>query len=90
MQNAQFLNSVGLILGMLAVLLIFIWGPPQPNLEEGVGVALDTATSLKDGTRVSDLEEQNKRRRRRHWVMSSLGLALVFLGFAVQLWAVWA
>ena len=85
----QVLNTVGLSLGMLGVVLIFIWGPPQPNLEEEVGLALDPATVLTDGSRVSDIEKRQRRLRHRHQIMSSIGLALVFLGFAVQLLAVW-
>jgi hypothetical protein len=86
----QYLNTAGLALGMLGVLVIFIWGPPQPAFEDSVGVALDSATVLNDGTRVADIEEQNRRLRRRHRFMSSVGLVLVFFGFALQLWAIWA
>jgi hypothetical protein len=35
--TAQCLNTFGLILGMLRAVLIFIWGPPQSNFDEGVG-----------------------------------------------------
>ena len=37
--NPRLLNTVGLVLGMLGVLIIFIWGPPQPDFEEHVGLA---------------------------------------------------
>lgn len=89
MMLAQCLNTLGLSLGMLGVVLIFIWGPPQPSFEGGVPLIVSIGTVLRDGTRVADLEEDAKRRKRRHRVMSSLGLVLVFCGFAVQLWAVW-
>jgi hypothetical protein len=87
--TAQWLNTIGLVLGMSGVVLIFIWGPPQPDFDESVGIALETATVLADGTKVSDLEDAARRRKRRHRIISSIGLALVFLGFGVQLCAVW-
>jgi hypothetical protein len=74
---------------MLGVLLIFIWGPPQPSFDEGVGIELDSKTTLRDGRRVADLEEENKRLTRRHRFRSRVGLALIFFGFALQLWATW-
>lgn len=87
--TAQWLNTIGLVLGMAGVVLIFIWGPPQPDLNESVGIALETATVLADGTKVSDLEDVTRRRKRRHQIISSIGLVLVFCGFGVQLCAVW-
>ena len=78
MMLAQCLNTLGLSLGMLGVVLIFIWGPPQPSFEGGVPLIVSIGTVLRDGTRVADLEEDAKRRKRRHRVMSSLGLVLVF------------
>ena len=88
--NAQWLNTIGLVLAMLGVVLIFIWGPPQPDLEASVKLALDSGTVLADGTKVSDVENAARRRKCRHWIMSAVGLGLVFLGFGFQLWAVWA
>jgi hypothetical protein len=37
------LNALGLFLGMIGVLMIFIWGPPQPSFEGEV--LTPTATS---------------------------------------------
>ena len=74
---------------MLGVILIFIWGPPQPSFDEGIAVALDSGTVLRDGTKATDLEETALRQKRWHRAMSAIGLGFIFLGFAVQLWAVW-
>ena len=30
---ARLVNATGLVLGMIGVLMIFIWGPPQPSFE---------------------------------------------------------
>lgn len=75
--TAQWLNTVGLLLGMAGVVILFIWGPPRPDLDEGVKLSLDLGTVLRDGTRVSDMEEATKRLKRRHEIMSRIGLGLV-------------
>jgi hypothetical protein len=33
--TAQCLNTIGLALGMAGVVILFIWGPPQPDFIEG-------------------------------------------------------
>ena len=85
MLSAQTLNTVGLVLGMLGVALIFVWGPPQPQLEEGVGMGLEDGTPLGNGLTVAQHNAAVRRRRLRHTILSRVGLGLVFLGFLAQL-----
>ena len=87
MLTAKVLNTVGLILGMIGVALIFRWGPPQPTLEEGIGIGLEDGTPLPDGRTVAEHNAQVRGLRAKHDKMSKIGLSLVFLGFAAQLWA---
>jgi hypothetical protein len=87
--TSHVLNTLGLVLGMAGVLVIFRWGPPQPEFSESVGIGISPATVLKDGTKVADIIADARRLKDKHWKMSSLGLGLVFIGFAVQLVAVW-
>jgi hypothetical protein len=86
---AKLLNSLGLVLGMIGVVIIFIWGPPLPDFEESVGLGLSPGTVLADGTRISDIIADNSRRKRKHNFLSRFGLALILLGFAAQFAAVW-
>ncbi|QKC97269.1 hypothetical protein EB231_23235 [Mesorhizobium sp. NZP2298] len=86
---SDILNTIGLTMGMLGVVLIFIWGPPLPDFEESVGLALEDATVLADGTRISDIIDSNRRRKSRHKIISSIGLGLIFVGFGLQLAALW-
>jgi Adenylate and Guanylate cyclase catalytic domain len=65
------------------------WGPPQPDFIEGVGRRLQSSTVLKDGRKVFDIEEDVRRLKRRHKVMSRVGLGLIGVGFFAQLVAVW-
>jgi hypothetical protein len=87
--TAQWLNTVGLLLGIAGVVILFIWGPPQPNFEESVGRAIEPNTVLKDGRKVSDMIEATRRLKRRHQIMSRVGLGLIGVGFGAQLIAVW-
>ena len=79
------LNTIGLILGMIGVAMIFKWGPPQPSLEVGVSLGLTGATPLPDGRMVAQRDADIRALRSRHLLMSRTGLALIFVGFALQL-----
>jgi hypothetical protein len=85
----QWLNTVGLLLGIAGVVILFKWGPPQPDFDEAVGLGLDSGTVLANGKKVSDMEEDVRRLKRWHKFMSRIGLGLIGLGFAAQLAAVW-
>ena len=87
--TAQWLNTIGLALGMVGVVILFKWGPPQPDFDEGVGIGLELGTVLKDGRKVSDMIEATRRLKRRHQIMSRVGLGLIGVGFGAQLIAVW-
>lgn len=65
---------------MAGVVIIFIWGPPQPYLDMQ-GRSLLVMTSQDD--------EATKLLRGQYVIMSRVGLGLIGVGFAVQLVAVW-
>jgi len=86
----QLLNTIGLVFAMVGVLIIFRFGPPQPTLEPGVGLGLEDGTLLPNGRTVADHNRAVEKRRFLHSRTSKIGLGLVFLGFAFQLWATWS
>ena len=86
---AQWLNTIGLLLGMAGVLIIFRWGPPRPDFDQGVGLGLEDENLLPDGRTVAAFRKDQRRLKRRHDFMSRVGLGLIGLGFFVQLVAVW-
>jgi hypothetical protein len=90
--NAQWLNTIGLVLGMGGVVILFIWGPPQPDFDDSVtiGVSFTEDVVFADGTKPSDIAASVRKRRRVHQVMSRVGLSLIGIGFAAQLAAVWS
>ena len=89
--NTKAIATIGLILGMVGVLLLFIWGPPQPSFEQGVGLGLSDIDIVEfEGERIT-VGEKNKIVKRRytvHKVMSSIGLGFVFVGFSFQFVAI--
>ena len=90
MNNGKLLNTIGLLLGLVGVILIFIWGPPQPQLEEGIGIGLEDNTPIdENGKTVKQFNGETKNRRRRHNLLSRVGLGLIFIRFIFQLWGTW-
>jgi hypothetical protein len=87
--TAQWLNTIGLALGMVCVVILFIWGPPQPDFDEGVAIGLELDTVLKDGKTVVEKDADVRRLKRWHTVMSRIGLGLIGVGFFAQLIATW-
>lgn len=76
------LNTVGLMLGMIGVAVIFCYGPPQPNFEPHAPIAQELGTA-------SDHIDAVRRRTKQHRFWSSIGLILIFFGFLFQLIATW-
>jgi hypothetical protein len=90
MNSGKILNTIGLVLGLVGVIMIFIWGPPQPQLDEGIGLGLEDNTPIDDsGKTVREFNEEVRIKRRRHNLMSRVGLGLIFFGFIFQLWGTW-
>jgi hypothetical protein len=90
MNNGKLLNTIGLLLGLVGVIIIFIWGPPQPQLEEGITIGLEDNNIIdENGKTVKQFNEETKNRRRRHNILSRVGLGLIFIGFIFQLWGTW-
>lgn len=79
------LNSLGLILGMIGVAMIFVWGPPQPRMEEGVSIGLEDDNELTGGMTVREHDERVRRTRSKHHNLSRSGLVFIGLGFVFQL-----
>ncbi|WP_269540114.1 hypothetical protein [Cerasicoccus fimbriatus] len=71
------LNIIGLIFGIIGVVMIFIWGPPQPNLSPEVFIEADGSP------------DQNIEKRKEYELKSRAGLFFVLIGFFFQLVATW-
>jgi hypothetical protein len=88
--RTKIVNTIGLALGIVGVVFIFIWGPPQPQLEPGISIGLEDATPIDNsGKTVAEYNKEVQNRRRVHEVMSRLGLIFIMVGFGFQLWGTW-
>jgi hypothetical protein len=81
----RWLNAIGLSLGIVGVVFIWIWGPPQPSFERGVSMVLEDATPLPDGTTAAQYAAATEAKESRYRLMSRIGLGLILAGFALQL-----
>ncbi len=85
--EVQSLAALGLTLDLVGVGILFLYGPPQPVLEEGIGVGLEDGTPIDpDGKTVAEHKKEVRRRRWRFLTRSRFGLGLIFVGFALQLY----
>ena len=75
-------NTWGLILDMLGILIVFFWGPPQPIFKEGSFLLLSGAV-------YTDEDRKTRRKRKIYTIMSRIGLFLIFVGFGLQLLAIY-
>jgi hypothetical protein len=87
--KAQILNTIGLVLNIAGVIIVFIFGFPQPTHEEGISLGLGDANRLSDGRTVAEYNEQVRKTKFKYLCLSRFALGLVIIGFAFQLWATW-
>ena len=80
--------AAGLILNMIGVLIVFVFGFPQPDYDAGCSIiGLEGGTVIDDnGTTVDDKVEQDHIDKKWHKALSILGLVYLFAGFGFQLW----
>ena len=83
------LNTVGLMLNIFGVGILFCYGFPQPTHEESVCLAIGDATPLPEGGTVADHNKKVRKTKLKYRCLSMLALSLILLGFAFQVWATW-
>jgi len=80
--NSRLLNTIGLALGIIGVLFLFVWGPPQPSFERGVSLGIEDATPIdKTGKTVADHNREVEAKRKFYTTMADVGLCLIIVGF---------
>jgi len=75
----------GLCLNMLGTGMAFFVGFPQPSHEEGVALGAEDATPLPSGVTVAQHNARVRRRKRIYVGLSHAALALILVGFGLQL-----
>ena len=74
--SGKWLTSIGLVLDIIGVCILFKFGFPQPDLSEDIAIGAGT-------------DPNAARKRKFYQVISSLGLICLVGGFALQLWGTW-
>jgi len=70
------LNIIGLLFGMIGVIIIFFYGPPQPSF-----FPYDIITD-------DNIHQEILEMRIKYDLYSKIGLGLIFIGFLLQLFGV--
>jgi hypothetical protein len=76
------LNTIGLVLAITGVVLIFFYGPPMPDLRTEVHIVTEQGLPPAERAQVTE-------RLLKHQVYPKLGLGLILMGFLFQLGATW-
>jgi hypothetical protein len=63
MMPAHPLTVFGLILGIIGVLMIFKWGPPQPSFQEDVHLSIMPRTRMPNGRTAEEYGDNVRRQR---------------------------
>ncbi|MCW5650445.1 MAG: hypothetical protein KIS62_11925 [Ramlibacter sp.] len=78
-----------MVLNIIGVVLLFVFGFPQPTHDEGIGLGLEDATPLPNGKTVAEHDASVRERKRLYLICSNTALVLLLAGFGFQLWATW-
>lgn len=71
--EGRYLNIIGLLLGMIGVVIIFFYGPPQPSF-----FPYDIITD-------DNIHKEVLEMKGRYELCSKIGLGFIFIGFLLQL-----
>jgi len=85
----KWLSTLGLVFGIVGVILLFFWAPPQPSFERGASIGLEDNTTLPSGKTVAQSNVEIAANEARYRRISRIGLVLIGLSFAFQLAGVW-
>ena len=84
--EAKCLTTVGLVLDILGVVVVWFFGWPQPRLEPDVSLGLEDGTPIgSNGETVADHNRKIERKRVLYKRAAIVGLLLLLAGFGLQL-----
>jgi hypothetical protein len=74
------LNLLGLLFGIAGVVILFCYGPPQPDFSEGISLGIDSPQVAAHDAHIAAL-------RHTYLLWSRIGLGSILFGFVLQLLA---
>lgn len=90
MELQQVLNSIGLVLNIIGVVVLFFCGWPQPDFSGGGRRTVEDETVMPDGRTLAKHRAEAQAKQKRHKTWAAVALFLIAAGFGFQLWATWA
>lgn len=78
-------NTIGLILNIIGVIILFKWGYPQPSFENGSFLGLEDNTPLSNGLTVKQEREKSELQKIEYKSKAKCGLIFILVGFIFQL-----
>lgn len=85
----QIMGTIGLVMNIIGVVLLFFFGFPQPNFDEGVGLGLEDDTPLGNGKTVKEQNDEACQKKKLYKKMAIAALVFLFFGFIFQLFGLW-
>ncbi len=85
----KLLGSIGLVINLMGISILFIFGFPQPDFDESVGLGLEDGNRLANGLTVKEYGEQIVRKKKTYQVLSLFSLFLIILGVILQMVSLW-
>ena len=77
----------GLVLNIIGVLIVFVFGFPQPDYNKGCCFGVELGTVIdSEGHTEGELEKRNQRNKKWHKALALLGLIYLLAGFGFQLY----
>lgn len=86
---AKLVGSIGLLLDLVGVILLFKYGFPQPDFSEDVGLALPDTNEYEGGMTVGDFARIQRKKKEVYKRISICSLVLIIFGAIVQGIALW-
>lgn len=80
------MNIIGLCINIVGVLIMFFYPAPYPKLNKGVGIGLEDGNFIPQlNMTVGEYNKKIEKRRKKHLILSKIGIGLVGIGFILQL-----
>ena len=86
--SAEVIIIIGLTLDIIGVGILFFFGPPQPDLSDGVSIGAENNTVLSDGRTVKEREQEKTLLQAKYRCWSKFALFLIILGFSFQIFGI--
>jgi hypothetical protein len=83
------IGTIGLFLNLVGIIILFIFGFPQPDFRESVGLAISDGTRLTTGITAKEHKELQIKKKQAYRKKSIFALLLIIIGTILQIIILW-